>query len=83
MGSLVAFRDERTDTYYRGRVIETHLEEKMCTIFCVDLGIDVEVKRSQIYKLGNYFNQFPALAIQCSLTGIQPIDILGWSPESM
>jgi hypothetical protein len=83
IGSLVAYRDEKSDTYFRGRIVATDLELNTCTIFNLDLGHTVVVERNSVFKLKNIFTQFPTLAIHCSLFGVEPLKASIWSEQSM
>lgn len=83
LGSHVAYRNQESGDYFRGRVDDCMIPEGKCRIFNVDLGFEVEVKRNHIFKLSPYFAQIPPLAIECSLTGIQPLNSIKWSHESL
>ncbi|XP_054169026.1 uncharacterized protein LOC128966212 isoform X2 [Oppia nitens] len=81
IGSLVAYKkiiespaDNKTGTVYcRARVISEDPENTgLCELFNIDFGTNCTVHRKYIYKLVPYFYQFPALAIHCTLTGIEP-----------
>ncbi|CAG2165944.1 unnamed protein product [Oppiella nova] len=83
MGSLVAFKDEKSGAFYRGRVVYEEIDLNIYGIFAIDLGTSLEVKSDLIYKLVPIFSQTPPLAIHCSLTGVEPFGSDTWSSEAM
>jgi hypothetical protein len=83
IGCLVAYKDEKSDTYFRGRIVATDHESNTCTMFNLDLGYTAVVGRNLVFKLDKIFTQLPNLAIRCSLFGVEPSNTVIWSEKSM
>lgn len=84
IGSLVAVIDK--DQTYRARVIDSNLDENQCFVQCIDTGTSSLVERRNVFTLKMQFALLPALALQCSLANIEPIerdDHFRWSREAM
>lgn len=59
------------DTYHRVSIKENHPTK--CSIFCVDLGITMEVDKNEIQLkyLLNYFGERPCMALATRLFGVE------------
>ena len=71
-GSLVAVNGG--DHFFRGRVIENDYFHNFVTVIDIDMQNVVKVERKSVFKLKACYCQFPAMAVNLSLSNVVPLN---------